>query len=49
MLGGWTDHPRLAKKNAKGFTSIWDFTPPPGSGVRIIRLTFLNDKLVVWD
>ncbi len=48
LLEGWTDHPvRGAGMPGKRlYFSLWDFVPPDGSDA--IRLTFEDDRLVLW-
>ena len=50
VLAGWTDHPiRGASMPGKGvYFSLWDFVPPSGANVSTIRLTFGDDRLLLW-
>ena len=50
LLEGWTDHPiRGATMPGKAaYFSLWDFSPPVGSGASRVRLTFADDRLLTW-
>jgi hypothetical protein len=50
LLPGWKDVPRQMVKpqDSPNLYHTWDFIPPLDSGLSPIRMTFDNDKLVVW-
>ena len=50
LLAGWKDHPIRAAvvPGESGYFSLWDFVPPEALGASPIRLTFEDDRLVLW-
>ena len=50
LLAGWKDHPARATESADRakLYAVWDFTPPQGSDAPPLRLTFENEKLILW-
>ena len=50
VLTDWTDHPICATGGRLNvpFCALWDFTPPAGSTDFPIRLTFVDDRLMLW-
>jgi len=50
VLKGWIDHPALATLSMDGtsISAVWDFTPPDGSEADRIRISLINDELVMW-
>ncbi len=46
-MAGWEDHPILVSDSRDGCCcSVWDFIDPGGN--RRLRMTFLDERLVVW-
>ena len=50
LLAGWRDHPARAtqSEDRTRYYAVWDFTPPEGSDAPPLRLTFENERLILW-